>query len=273
MAIAIPPRDAVVVPSTVLAASDLTRQYGEADAAVHALRGVSIGIPEGHGRHVLGPARRHHRVRDRRDAGRHAGGDPARPPSVAAERVEGAAVRVDDNPGAPRPACSCLWPARARARPCSQSALIAPAHRGRLVRPAPAGDVGGRPPRRRPGAPGPARAGRNHAGVPAARVPGGAPLLALLLGLFGLGTAAEAWHYVARGRRVRRRLHRAARHPRRPAACSAVGVVTLWRSRQLGRGRTCHAPLRAARALHRRRGRAGRRRPWSSTRSSPRYRT
>jgi putative ABC transport system ATP-binding protein len=56
MAIATPARDAAAVQSTVLAASELTRQYGEADAAVHALRGVSIGIPEGQFAAVMGPS-------------------------------------------------------------------------------------------------------------------------------------------------------------------------------------------------------------------------
>ena len=56
MASATPPRDAAVVQSTVLAATDLTRRYGEADAAVHALRGVSIGIPEGQFAAVMGPS-------------------------------------------------------------------------------------------------------------------------------------------------------------------------------------------------------------------------
>ena len=56
MAIARPPRDAAVLQSTVLAATDLTRRYGEADATVHALRGVSIGIPEGQFAAVMGPS-------------------------------------------------------------------------------------------------------------------------------------------------------------------------------------------------------------------------
>jgi len=56
MAIATPARDAAAVQSTVLAASELTRQYGEADAAVHVLRGVSIGIPEGQFAAVMGPS-------------------------------------------------------------------------------------------------------------------------------------------------------------------------------------------------------------------------
>jgi putative ABC transport system ATP-binding protein len=56
MAIATPARDAAVVQSTVLAARDLTRRYGEADATVHALRGVSIEIPEGQFAAVMGPS-------------------------------------------------------------------------------------------------------------------------------------------------------------------------------------------------------------------------
>jgi putative ABC transport system ATP-binding protein len=56
MAIATPVPDAAVVQSTVLAARDLTRRYGEADATVHALRGVSIGIPEGQFAAVMGPS-------------------------------------------------------------------------------------------------------------------------------------------------------------------------------------------------------------------------
>ena len=56
MAIATPARDAAAVQSTVLAASELTRQYGEADAAVHALRGVSLEIPHGQFAAVMGPS-------------------------------------------------------------------------------------------------------------------------------------------------------------------------------------------------------------------------
>jgi putative ABC transport system ATP-binding protein len=56
MAIATPAPDAAVVQSTVLAARDVTRRYGEADATVHALRGVSIGIPEGQFAAVMGPS-------------------------------------------------------------------------------------------------------------------------------------------------------------------------------------------------------------------------
>ena len=45
MAIATRPRSGRGCAGTVLAASDLTRQYGEGDSAVHALRGVSLGDP------------------------------------------------------------------------------------------------------------------------------------------------------------------------------------------------------------------------------------
>jgi putative ABC transport system ATP-binding protein len=48
--------DAAVVSGMVLAGSDLTRQYGEADSAVHALRGVSLGVPEGQFAAVMGPS-------------------------------------------------------------------------------------------------------------------------------------------------------------------------------------------------------------------------
>jgi putative ABC transport system ATP-binding protein len=40
----------------VLAGSDLSRQYGEAGSAVHALRGVSLGVPEGQFAAVMGPS-------------------------------------------------------------------------------------------------------------------------------------------------------------------------------------------------------------------------
>jgi putative ABC transport system ATP-binding protein len=56
MAIATEPQVAEVVPSTVLAATDLTRQYGEGDSAVHALRGVSLAIPHGQFAAVMGPS-------------------------------------------------------------------------------------------------------------------------------------------------------------------------------------------------------------------------
>jgi putative ABC transport system ATP-binding protein len=41
---------------TVLAARELTRQYGEGDSAVHALRGVSLEIPHGQFAAVMGPS-------------------------------------------------------------------------------------------------------------------------------------------------------------------------------------------------------------------------
>ena len=56
MAIATPPQAAAVVPATVLAASDVTRQYGEGDSVVHALRGVSLAIPKGQFAAVMGPS-------------------------------------------------------------------------------------------------------------------------------------------------------------------------------------------------------------------------
>ena len=56
MAIATAPQAAEVVPSTVLAATDVTRQYGEGDSAVHALRGVSLEIPHGQFAAVMGPS-------------------------------------------------------------------------------------------------------------------------------------------------------------------------------------------------------------------------
>ena len=56
MAIATTPEAAAVVPGTVLAASDVTRQYGEGDSAVHALRGVSLEIPQGQFAAVMGPS-------------------------------------------------------------------------------------------------------------------------------------------------------------------------------------------------------------------------
>jgi len=57
MAIATPPDDAAVLPTaTVLAASDLTRHYGEGESAVRALRGVSLGIPPGQFAAVMGPS-------------------------------------------------------------------------------------------------------------------------------------------------------------------------------------------------------------------------
>ena len=56
MAIANMPETTAVKPERVLAASDLTRQYGEGDSAVHALRGVSLEIPHGQFAAVMGPS-------------------------------------------------------------------------------------------------------------------------------------------------------------------------------------------------------------------------
>jgi putative ABC transport system ATP-binding protein len=56
MAIATAPQAAEVVPSAVLAATDITRRYGEGDSVVHALRGVSMAIPHGQFAAVMGPS-------------------------------------------------------------------------------------------------------------------------------------------------------------------------------------------------------------------------
>jgi putative ABC transport system ATP-binding protein len=56
MATATTPEQEAVSSGMVLAGSDLTRQYGEADSAVHALRGVSLGVPEGQFAAVMGPS-------------------------------------------------------------------------------------------------------------------------------------------------------------------------------------------------------------------------
>jgi putative ABC transport system ATP-binding protein len=56
MEVATPPGEAAVVQSTVLAAKDLTRQYGEGDSIVNALRGVSLSIPKGQFAAVMGPS-------------------------------------------------------------------------------------------------------------------------------------------------------------------------------------------------------------------------
>ena len=56
MANATTPEAAEVVRSTVMAASAVTRQYGEGDSAVHALRGVSLDIPHGQFAAVMGPS-------------------------------------------------------------------------------------------------------------------------------------------------------------------------------------------------------------------------
>jgi ABC-type multidrug transport system ATPase subunit len=41
---------------SVVAASDVTRRFGEGDSAVDALRGVSLEIPEGQFTAVMGPS-------------------------------------------------------------------------------------------------------------------------------------------------------------------------------------------------------------------------
>jgi putative ABC transport system ATP-binding protein len=56
MAVATTPEVAAVVPDTVLAASDLTRRYGEGDSAVHALSSVSLAIPHRQFAAVMGPS-------------------------------------------------------------------------------------------------------------------------------------------------------------------------------------------------------------------------
>src|SRR5688500_4222107 len=56
MAIPSTPEAVAVSAGTVLAAKDLTRQYGEGDSAVHALRGVSLAIPQGQFAAVMGPS-------------------------------------------------------------------------------------------------------------------------------------------------------------------------------------------------------------------------
>jgi putative ABC transport system ATP-binding protein len=48
--------EAAVTSGMALAGSDLTRRYGEGDSAVDALRGVSLGVPEGQFAAVMGPS-------------------------------------------------------------------------------------------------------------------------------------------------------------------------------------------------------------------------
>jgi putative ABC transport system ATP-binding protein len=50
------PEEAGVVPGITLAGSGLTRRYGEGDSAVDALRGVSLGVPDGQFAAVMGPS-------------------------------------------------------------------------------------------------------------------------------------------------------------------------------------------------------------------------
>jgi putative ABC transport system ATP-binding protein len=56
MATVTAPDEVAALPGMTLAGSDLTRRYGEADFAVHALRGVSLGVPEGQFAAVMGPS-------------------------------------------------------------------------------------------------------------------------------------------------------------------------------------------------------------------------
>ena len=42
--------------STAVASTDVSRRYGEGDAAVDALRGVTVDIPEGQFTAVMGPS-------------------------------------------------------------------------------------------------------------------------------------------------------------------------------------------------------------------------
>jgi putative ABC transport system ATP-binding protein len=56
MSIATTPEPTAVKPDRVLGASDLTRQYGEGDSIVNALRGVSLSIPKGQFAAVMGPS-------------------------------------------------------------------------------------------------------------------------------------------------------------------------------------------------------------------------
>jgi putative ABC transport system ATP-binding protein len=50
------PDGPAVVPGITLAGSNLTRRFGEGDSAVDALRGVSLGVPEGQFAAVMGPS-------------------------------------------------------------------------------------------------------------------------------------------------------------------------------------------------------------------------
>src|SRR5436309_15081308 len=56
-AAAVPTVDAAErVPTSVVAARDVTRRYGEGDTAVDALRGVSLGVSSGKLTAVMGPS-------------------------------------------------------------------------------------------------------------------------------------------------------------------------------------------------------------------------
>jgi len=56
MVIATPPFEAAVEQSTVLAAVDVARSYGEGESVVNALCGVSLSIPKGQFAAVMGPS-------------------------------------------------------------------------------------------------------------------------------------------------------------------------------------------------------------------------
>jgi len=56
MAIAAPPQEVAVAKSTVLAAMDVARSYGEGESVVNALCGVSLSIPKGQFAAVMGPS-------------------------------------------------------------------------------------------------------------------------------------------------------------------------------------------------------------------------
>jgi putative ABC transport system ATP-binding protein len=56
MAIATPPFEAAVERSSVLAAADVARSYGEGESVVNALCGVSLSIPKGQFAAVMGPS-------------------------------------------------------------------------------------------------------------------------------------------------------------------------------------------------------------------------
>jgi putative ABC transport system ATP-binding protein len=56
MAIATPPQEVAVAKSTVLAALDVARSYGEGESVVNALCGVSLSIPQGQFAAVMGPS-------------------------------------------------------------------------------------------------------------------------------------------------------------------------------------------------------------------------
>jgi putative ABC transport system ATP-binding protein len=56
MATVTAPEESAVVSAAAVDAEDITRRYGEGDAAVDALRGISLAIPEGQFAAVMGPS-------------------------------------------------------------------------------------------------------------------------------------------------------------------------------------------------------------------------